>query len=105
MPSEGDGTSNACADREMSVRALCASSDDAYVGTADAVHQSRDLIRSLAPSRALVLAADHVYRMDDAAMLADHQRTGARVTVGCVEVPATGVTSEPSTRTGERIST
>lgn len=69
------------------IHTLAAQAEDSYAGTADAVYQNRELIRSLAPSHVLVLAADHVYKMDYAAMLADHLRHGARLTVGCVEVP------------------
>ncbi len=69
------------------IHTLAAHGDDSYAGTADAIYQNRDVIRSLAPSHVLVLAADHVYKMDYAAMLADHLRRGARLTVGCVEVP------------------
>lgn len=71
----------------LSVRPLQASEARPYLGTADAVYKNRDVIRSLAPAYVLVLAADHVYRMDYAAMLEDHRRHGAQVTVGCVEVP------------------
>ncbi len=69
------------------IHTLAAHGADSYAGTADAVYQNRDVIRSLAPTHVLVLAADHVYKMDYAAMLADHLRHGARLTVGCVEVP------------------
>lgn len=58
-----------------------------YRGTADAVWQHYGMIRSQAPSDVLVLAADHVYAMDYGAMLLEHRRRGASVTVGCVEVP------------------
>lgn len=69
------------------VHTLAASAPDSYLGTADAVYQNRDLIRSRMPSQVLVLAADHVYRMDYAAMLDEHWRRGADVTIGSVEVP------------------
>lgn len=69
------------------IRNLQASSSHPYRGTADAVQQNRDLVRSLRPSQVLVLAADHVYRMDYAAMLADHRRHRADVTIGCIEIP------------------
>jgi glucose-1-phosphate adenylyltransferase len=58
-----------------------------YEGTADAVHQNIDLIDELAPRYVLVLAGDHVYRMDYHAMLEAHVASGAGITVGCVEVP------------------
>ncbi len=58
-----------------------------YVGTADAVYQNIDLIDELAPSHVLVLAGDHVYRMDYCEMIEAHVASGADITVGCVEVP------------------
>jgi glucose-1-phosphate adenylyltransferase len=58
-----------------------------YRGTADALHQNLDLIRSLRPRLVLVLAGDHVYRMDYRPMLERHVATGADVTVACVPVP------------------
>jgi glucose-1-phosphate adenylyltransferase len=58
-----------------------------YAGTADAVYQNIDIIRSHAPSYVLVLAGDHVYKMDYGPMLAAHVETGADISVGCYEVP------------------
>jgi glucose-1-phosphate adenylyltransferase len=58
-----------------------------YQGTADAVLQNLDIIRSHAPSYVLILAGDHVYKMDYGTMLAAHVESGADVTVGCIEVP------------------
>lgn len=58
-----------------------------YCGTADAVWQNIELIREAAPRHVLVLGGDHVYKMDYAALLADHQASGCAVTVACVEVP------------------
>jgi len=58
-----------------------------YAGTADAVYQNLDVFRSHGPSFVLVLAGDHVYKMDYGPMLALHVDTQADVTVGCVEVP------------------
>ncbi len=58
-----------------------------YLGTADAVYQNIDIIRSLRPDHILILAGDHVYKMDYELMLAEHVETGADVTVGCIEVP------------------
>lgn len=60
---------------------------DWYAGTADAIYQNVDLIERLAPERVLVLAADHVYRMDYRPMLEAHVATGLGATVGCIEVP------------------
>jgi glucose-1-phosphate adenylyltransferase len=58
-----------------------------YAGTADAVYQNIDIIRSHAPSWVLILAGDHVYKMDYGPMLAAHVASGADITVGCIEVP------------------
>lgn len=58
-----------------------------YLGTADAVYQNLDIIRSHAPEYVLVLAGDHVYKMDYGEMLAYHAEMEADLTVGCVEVP------------------
>jgi glucose-1-phosphate adenylyltransferase len=59
-----------------------------YRGTADAVYQNLDIIRnSLPPEYVVVLAGDHVYKMDYSIMLADHVASGRGVTVGCIEVP------------------
>jgi glucose-1-phosphate adenylyltransferase len=72
---------------DHAIRSLAARDDNGYLGTADAVYQNRDVIRSLAPSYVLILAADHVYKMDYATMLEAHIQSRAQVTVGCVEVP------------------
>jgi glucose-1-phosphate adenylyltransferase len=61
--------------------------DQWYVGTADAVYQNLDIIRSHAPELMVILAGDHVYKMDYELMLAQHVDAGADVTVGCLEVP------------------
>jgi glucose-1-phosphate adenylyltransferase len=59
-----------------------------YRGTADAVHQNLDIIRgAIPPEYIVVLAGDHVYKMDYSIMLADHVQSGLGVTVGCLEVP------------------
>jgi glucose-1-phosphate adenylyltransferase len=60
---------------------------DWYLGTADAVTQNIDIIESYEPRYIIILAGDHVYKMDYGIMLADHVNSGADVTVGCVEVP------------------
>jgi glucose-1-phosphate adenylyltransferase len=59
-----------------------------YRGTADAVHQNIELIASHRPKHLLVLAGDHIYKMDYGPMIAYHVEKGADVTVGVVEVPA-----------------
>ena len=60
-----------------------------YQGTADAVYQNLDIIRdeSRPPEYILILAGDHVYKMDYSVMLRDHVQSGRNVTVGCIEVP------------------
>jgi len=57
-----------------------------YAGTADAVFQNIDIIRNHAPDYVLILAGDHVYKMDYGAMIARHVESGADLTVGCIEV-------------------
>jgi glucose-1-phosphate adenylyltransferase len=58
-----------------------------YRGTADAVCQNLDILRQHDPAHVLVLAGDHVYKMDYAKMLAQHVARGSKVTVACTEVP------------------
>jgi len=58
-----------------------------YRGTADAVFQNLDIIQSSKPEYIVVLAGDHVYKMDYSLMLRDHVEHGAACTVGCIEVP------------------
>ena len=60
--------------------------DDWYVGTADAVRQNIDIIKSENPKYLLVLSGDHVYRMDYGLMIAEHVSNGADMTVCCLEV-------------------
>jgi glucose-1-phosphate adenylyltransferase len=72
------------------VEALPASqrtSGDWYKGTADAVYQNIDIIKVHTPKFVLILAGDHVYKMDYGAMLAYHLEEDADMTVGGVEVP------------------
>ncbi len=57
-----------------------------YAGTADAVFQNLDIIRNHNPDYILILAGDHVYKMDYGTMIAHHVETGADMTVGCIEV-------------------
>jgi len=63
------------------------SEDSWYRGTADAVFQNLDIITDGNPEYILVLAADHVYKMDYSLLLVDHVEKGAQCTVACVEVP------------------
>jgi glucose-1-phosphate adenylyltransferase len=58
-----------------------------YSGTADAVYQNLDIIRTHKPEHVLILAGDHIYKMDYGAMLAHHVESQADMTVGCIEVP------------------
>ncbi len=58
-----------------------------YKGTADAVYQNLDIIRTHAPRLVLVLAGDHVYKMDYGPLLANHAEREADMTVCCIEVP------------------
>jgi glucose-1-phosphate adenylyltransferase len=58
-----------------------------YRGTADAIWQNLDIIRnSTPPDYIVVLAGDHIYKMDYSVMLADHVASGRGVSVGCIEV-------------------
>jgi glucose-1-phosphate adenylyltransferase len=58
-----------------------------YMGTADAVHQNLDLVLAQRSRYTLVLAGDHVYKMDYRRLLEQHTNSGADVTVACVPVP------------------
>ncbi len=58
-----------------------------YRGTADAVYQNLDIISSSRPEYIVVLAGDHIYKMDYSLMLKDHVEHGLGCTVGCIEVP------------------
>ncbi len=57
-----------------------------YEGTADAIYQSIDMIRGQKCEHVLILAGDHIYKMDYGAMLADHVDQNADLTIGCLEV-------------------
>ena len=57
-----------------------------YQGTADAIFQNIDILRTRNPEFILVLAGDHIYKMDYSAMLADHVAQKADLTIGCIEV-------------------
>ena len=58
-----------------------------YEGTADAVYQNIDIIASHAPKYMVILAGDHIYKMDYEMMLQQHVDSGADVTIGCLVVP------------------
>ncbi len=57
-----------------------------YEGTADAIYQNLDILHTVNPEYILVLAGDHIYKMDYGEMLADHVAKDADLTVGCIEV-------------------
>jgi glucose-1-phosphate adenylyltransferase len=61
-----------------------------YRGTADAVFQNFDILRAAGPEFFIVLAGDHVYKMDYSNMLLDMRAKGADCIVGCIEVPIAG---------------
>ena len=63
-----------------------------YRGTADAVYQNIDILRRHERKYVLVLAGDHVYKMDYARMLADHVASRAVMTVACIDVPLADAT-------------
>lgn len=58
-----------------------------YQGTADAVYQNIDIIKDHRPKYVLILAGDHIYKMDYSALIMDHIRMGSPVTVACIPVP------------------
>lgn len=58
-----------------------------YKGTVDAVYQNLDIIRNHAPEFVLILAGDHIYKMDYGPMLAQHVENHADITIGGIEVP------------------
>ena len=58
-----------------------------YRGTADAIYQNQDIVREYGPEFVVILASDHVYKMDYARLLLDHVKLGAQCTVACIEVP------------------
>ncbi|ROH88250.1 glucose-1-phosphate adenylyltransferase [Pseudomethylobacillus aquaticus] len=58
-----------------------------YKGTADAVFQNLDILRNIGAEYVLILAGDHIYKMDYGQMLAAHVRNKADMTVACINVP------------------
>ncbi len=56
-----------------------------YAGTADAVYQNIDIVQGHDPDYVLILAGDHIYRMDYGVMIAQHVESGADMTIGCIE--------------------
>src|SRR5881394_4512132 len=61
-----------------------------YQGTADAVYQNLDILRRQDPQLVLVLAGDHVYKMDYRRMIEEHLARGASLSVACIEAPVEG---------------
>ena len=61
--------------------------DKWYAGTTDAVFQNIDIVDGYGPEFLVILAGDHVYKMDYERMLVQHVNSGADVTVACVELP------------------
>jgi len=64
-----------------------------YRGTADAVYQNQDILASYGADYIVVLAGDHIYKMNYALMLADHVAKGKPCTVGCIAVPRAEATA------------
>ena len=60
---------------------------DWYQGTADAVYQNVDILRRQDPQLVLVLAGDHIYKMDYRRMIEEHLARNAKLTVACIEAP------------------
>ncbi|MDH5303230.1 MAG: glucose-1-phosphate adenylyltransferase [Gammaproteobacteria bacterium] len=58
-----------------------------YRGTADAIYQNLDIIRTHNPRYVLILSGDHIYKMDYGPFLAAHAETEADMTICCIEVP------------------
>lgn len=58
-----------------------------YLGTADAVTQNIDIVDSYGIKYVVILAGDHIYKMDYEIMLQQHVTSGADVTIGCLTVP------------------
>src|SRR5579871_2434708 len=66
--------------------------DNWYAGTTDAVYQNIDIIEDYAPEFIVILAGDHIYKMDYELMLTQHVEQQADVTIGCIEVPRMSAT-------------
>ncbi|RID93431.1 glucose-1-phosphate adenylyltransferase [Gemmobacter lutimaris] len=64
-----------------------------YLGTADAVAQNIDIVDSYGVKYVIILAGDHIYKMDYEIMLVQHVATGADVTIGCLTVPKAEATA------------
>ncbi|MFT6268821.1 MAG: glucose-1-phosphate adenylyltransferase [Alphaproteobacteria bacterium] len=62
-------------------------SEQWYKGTADSLFQNIDFIKSVMPKYVLVLGGDHIYKMDYRDILDKHIKSGAAMTVSCIETP------------------
>jgi glucose-1-phosphate adenylyltransferase len=58
-----------------------------YRGTADAIYQNLDIIRTHDPEYVLILSGDHIYKMDYGPFLAAHAERSADMTICCIEMP------------------
>ena len=67
-----------------------------YAGTADALYQNLDILRMQEPRFVLVLAGDHVYKMDYGVMLAEHVESGADLSIACIDMPVEAASSSES---------
>ncbi len=65
----------------------CGSGISAYAGTANAIYENIDFIEQFSPEYILVLAGDHVYKMDYSLLLDYHKAKGADATISVIEVP------------------
>lgn len=74
-------------DKDEFINVLSSRAETGYLGTADAVYQNIGILNAYNAEWVLVLAGDHIYKMDYSAMLADHIQKGADLTIPCVEVP------------------
>jgi len=64
-----------------------------YAGTADAIYQNLDILRHHNPEYVVILAGDHIYKMDYGKMIAAHVANNADITVGCIPVPRKDATA------------
>ncbi|HVN43378.1 MAG TPA: glucose-1-phosphate adenylyltransferase [Steroidobacteraceae bacterium] len=75
--------------------------DGWYDGTADALYQNLDILRMEAPRFVLVLAGDHVYKMDYGVMLSEHVERHAEVSIACTDVPLAAASAFGVVRAGD----
>src|SRR5258707_540924 len=75
---------------------------DWYLGTADAVYQNLDILRRQDPKIILVCGGDHIYKMDYRPIIEEHLESGARMTVACMQVPASESSSYGIMKVDER---